>query len=161
MKVISIVAVFLFLSSCTYTFKSVRFDNIKNVHIATVVNKTKDYTLPQLYTESMTRIFQSDNNFTVVRDPLTADAVLTTTIIDYTRQTLSTDSQGTATSFKIIIVLAYDFRRVKDDEVLDENLSYTYEQVYSFDKNISDEAIKGDIVRKMVEELKSLIVEGF
>lgn len=161
MKQVWSILILLALTSCTYTFKSVRFENVKNVHIATVENKTKDYSLPQLYTESMTRIFQSDNNFTVVRDPATADAVLATTILEYTRQTLSTDAEGQATSFKIIIVLSYEFRRANGDEVLDENRSYTFEQVYSFDKNISDDDIKIDVVRKMVEEMKSLIVEGF
>ncbi len=161
MKNVYVVCVFLLLMSCSYTFKSVRFQNVKNIHIAQVVNKTKDYNLPQIFTEAITRVFQIDNNFTVVREESVADAVLSVTILDYARQTMSTDSQGSATSFKITLTVSYSFRRVKEDEMLDESTSYPYEQVYSFDKNVSDDTLKIDIVKKMTEELKSLIVEGF
>ncbi len=155
-----ITAVF-FLSSCTYTLKSKRFENIKNVHITQVANATNDYTLPQIMTDALMKAFQRDNNYTVTRDEAISDAVLTVNILTYERKTLSNDSSGSPTSFKISLRIAYTFTAVLEKKELDADADYIYELVYKTESLVSDDDIKRDIIAKLADELKMQITEGF
>ena len=149
-KLFLILILTFFIFSCYYTFKSTRFENIKN--------ETDEYRFNQYLQEEINKTFISDTNLSV-KTKSQSDSILKLKIKEYNKEVVAIDLEENPTSKRVTIVVAYEF--IINEETAEKNDNYIFEYNYLIDENISDEELLKTVSKKLATDLKEQIIEGF
>jgi len=148
-------------------------DDIKNVHVETLVNQTQRSQLEQILTRAIADEMVTRRRFNVVNSPADADAVLRGTVISFSVRPVAFDGDGIAESFEVTITADMRFQRVpaagelaEEAEIVWRNSRYVFRQDYDvgeaglefFDRELS--AIEATAER-FAETLVTDLLEGF
>lgn len=148
----------LFLISCYYTLETTKLENVDSIYIKGIKNKTDEYRIKEYLMDELTKVFVNDSRLQVGNKGENT-ANLSITINKYREKIVAIDFNENPTSKKIIINLEYLFK--KKDKVLDKNKEYIFEYNYVVEANKNDDEYVKEAMKKLANNLKDQLVEGF
>ncbi len=141
-------------------------EDISNIHVSPLVNRTTRSQVDQLLTQAIATEFVKRRRFELVSGRGEADAVLSGAVTSYNERPVTFGSDGRATEFEIQITADVEFGRPGADEPIWSRQGYLFRELYEvelsaagyFDRD--DRAIE-EVAEKFAETLIIDLLEGF
>ena len=172
LKVLSIFAIFLFVSGFTECYKPVTNSGLPK-HIKTVAvpafqfeARALRYRVSSRFTEAVSKeIIRRGNGLKVQGSPTGADAVIEGTVRDFSFTGVLLDRDGRARVYEVTIVSAVTIRDLKENKILYDNQNFIFRDSFEFSSdprsffNEEDPAVER-IARTFAESVVSTVVNG-
>ena len=172
LRVLPIIAVFLFVSGFTECYKPVTNSGLPT-HIKTVAvpafqfeARALRYRVSSRFTDAVTReVIRRGNGLKVQGTPKGADAVIEGTVRDFSFTGVLLDREGRARVYEVTIVSAVTIRDLKENKILYDNQNFVFRDSFEFSNdprsffNEEDPAVER-IARSFAESVVSTIVNG-
>jgi hypothetical protein len=166
----SLFALFLFISGCGYTTKSLLPSSIKTIYVDNLVNKirvTDEASDARMYrgyrpgmeleaTRTIRDKYLSDGNLKI-SDPQTADLILTGELVDYRNEALRYNRNDNIEEYRVRLVVNLEMKNAKDGKVRWTENNFAGESLYRTSGTLAKSettAIKeaaDDLARRVVE----------
>ncbi len=155
----AVLAAALMLSGCMgYRLGGGRPENVETVAVAPVVNRTAEPAIELQVGHALRQRLQFDGRLKVANDPETADAVIETTLTDYTLTPIAFRSELRTTPSQYRLRIAGEARLVDREtgEVLSTSSSYG-EALFAFQSDLTSS--KRDALPMAASELAKFMVD--
>lgn len=172
LRVLPIIAIFLFVSGFTECYKPVTNSglpkNIRTVAVPAFQFEAKGfrYKVESRFTEAVMREVIRRGNGLKVQGPIQgADAVIEGNIRDFSFSGVLLDRQGRARVYEVTIVCAVTIRDLREQKILYDNQNFTFRDSFEFSEdprsffNEEDPAVER-IARAFAESVVSAFVNG-
>jgi len=143
-------------------------EDIQNIYIQPLANKTARSQVDLIYTQALTNEFVTRRRFTVVGSQSEADAQLVGTIRAFNVRPVTFNSDGRADEYQILIYAQVSFERVNsaENEIIWSRDNYLFRENYEVAEGagtftaLEDAAIE-EVADKFAETLVIEVLEGF
>lgn len=149
----------LLLSGCMgYQLGGSRPEGIETVHLAPVINKTKESAIELQVTHALRQRIQFDGRMTVENQPENADALVEVTLTDYTLKAIAfrDDLRTTAEQYRLRITGVAKLTDPKTGETLSESETYG-ETTFFFESDLNTS--KREALPRAAHELAKFMVD--
>ena len=141
-------------------------EDIKDIYVAPMENRTQRAQLEQFLTQAITDELVTRRRFNLVGGQDGADAELHGTVKSFRVTPVTFDDDGRGQEYEISIVADVSFDRAGGDEVVWSNDSYLFKEIYEIDSSADDYFDQENVAIleasvRFAETMVSDLLEGF